>query len=262
MAWFAGIDVGSVSVKAVVIDDGEVKAYHLTPAGANYRVAAQKAMEEALAKAGLSLKDMANIVATGYGASNVEFASQQVTDISCCARGISHVFPAVRTVIDVGGQASKVIRVNAEGKATNFVISERCAAGSGRFLQIIANVLRIDLDSVGPLSLQSNNPVTYTTGCAVFGESEAVSRVAEGTSKEDILAGVHNSIAAKISNLIDRVGMEKECALTGGGALDVGLIQRVEEKLGIHLLVPPRPQITAALGAALVAEERMTSTVR
>jgi len=261
MAWFAGIDVGSVSVKAVIIDDGEIKAYHLTPSGANYRVAAQKAMEEALAKAGLSLKDMANIVSTGYGASNVDFASQQVTDISCCARGISHVFPAVRTVIDVGGQASKVIRVNAEGKATNFVISERCAAGSGRFLQIIANVLRIDLDSVGPLSLQSKNPVTYTTGCAVFGESEAVSRVAEGTPKEDILAGVHNSIAAKISNLIDRVGQEKECALTGGGALDVGLIKRVEEKLGIHLLVPPRPQITAALGAALVAEERMTSTV-
>lgn len=262
MAWFAGVDVGSVTVKVVITENGEIKAYHLTPAGSNYRVAAQKAMEEALAEAGLSLEDMANIVATGYGASNVESASQQVTDISCCARGISHTFPAVRTVIDVGGQASKVIRVNAEGKATNFVISERCAAGSGRFLQIIANVLRIDLDSVGPLSLQAKNPVTYTTGCAVFGESEAVSRVAEGTPKEDILAGVHNSIAAKISNLIDRVGLEQECAFTGGGALDVGLIKRVEEKLGIHLLVPPQPQLTAALGAALVAEERMTSTVR
>jgi predicted CoA-substrate-specific enzyme activase len=262
MAWFAGLDVGSVAAKAVIIENGEIKGYHLTPAGSDYRIAAQKAMEEALAKVGLSLRDVTNTVATGYGANNVDFASQQVTDISCCARGISHIFPAVRTVIDVGGQASKVIRVNAEGKATNFVISERCAAGSGRFLQIIARVLGIDLDSVGPLSLQAKNPVTYTTGCAVFGESEAVSRVAEGTRKEDILAGVHNSIAAKISNLIDRVGLEEECAFAGGGALDVGLIERVEEKLGVHLLVPPQPQIIAALGAALVAEERMMSIIR
>ena len=262
MAWFAGIDVGSVTVKAVITDNGEIKAYSLTPAGSNYKLAAQRAMTEALAKAGLSLKDIANIVATGYGANTVDFASQQVTDISCCARGINCIFPEVRTVIDVGGQASKVIRVNAEGRATNFVISERCAAGSGRFLQIIANVLRIELASVGPLSLQSKNPVTYTTGCAVFGESEAVSRVAEGTPKEDILAGVHNAIAAKISNLIDRVGLEKECALTGGGALDAGLVKRVEEKLGIHLLVPPQPQLTAALGAALLAEERLASNVR
>lgn len=261
MAWFVGVDAGSVTAKAIIIEDGQIKAYHLTPAGSNYRVAVQKAVEGALAKAGISRKDIANIVATGYGASAVDFANQQVTDISCCARGISHIFPAVRTVIDVGGQASKVIRVNAEGRATNFVISERCASGSGRFLQIIAHILRIDLENVGPLSLQSNNPVTYTTGCAVFGESEAVSRVAEGIPKEDILAGVHNSIAAKISNLIDRVGMEKECAFTGGGALDVGLIKRVQEKLEVDLLVPPQPQITVALGAALVAEERMTSAV-
>ena len=256
MVWFAGLDAGSVTAKAVITDNGKIEAYHLTPAGSNYRVAAQNAMEEAMAKARLSLKDMANIVATGYGASSVDFASHKVTDISCCAKGISHVFPAVRTVIDIGGQASKVIRLNAEGKATNFVISERCAAGSGRFLQIIANVLRIDLDSVGPLSLQSKNPVTYTTGCAVFGESEAVSRVAEGTPKEDILAGVHNALVAKISNLIDQVGLEDDCAITGGGALDVGLIMRVEEKLGVHLQVPSQPQITAALGAALVAAER------
>jgi predicted CoA-substrate-specific enzyme activase len=135
-------------------------------------------------------------------------------------------------------------------------VSERCAAGSGRFLQIIAHVLKVDIKDVGSLSLQARNPVTFTTGCAVFGESEAISRVAEGASKEDILAGVHNSLAAKISNLIDQVGLEEDCAITGGGALDVGLVMRVEERLGVHLLVPPQPQITAALGAALVAAER------
>jgi predicted CoA-substrate-specific enzyme activase len=256
MAYFAGIDVGSVTTKAVIVEDGELKFYHVHSSGSNYKLAALKVMEEALAKAGLCLDDLAYIVATGYGAGNAEFANEQVTDISCCARGINRLFPAVRTVIDVGGQASKVIRVNPEGRATSFVVSERCAAGSGRFLQIIARVLQIDLEQVGPLSLKAENPVTYTTGCAVFGESEAISRVAEGTPKEDILAGVHNSIAAKISNLIDRVGLEEECAMTGGGGLDVGLVKRAADRLGVHLQVPPQPQITAAFGAALVAEER------
>ena len=148
-----------------------------------------------------------------------------------------------------------MIRLSEEGKVTNCVVSEKCAAGSGRFLNIIANVLRIDLEDIGPLSLGSRNPVTFTTGCAVFGESEAVSRVAEGISKEDILAGVHKALADKISTLIDRVGLEKQCAISGGGGLDIGLIKSVEEKLGIQLLVPPQPQLVTALGAAIMAEE-------
>lgn len=256
MACFMGIDVGSVTTKAVVIKDGELLVSHIIPSGANYRIAAQGAREEVLAKGGLSSADVAYIIATGYGAGNADFADDRVTDISCCARGVNRLFPSVRTVIDIGGQASKAIRVNKEGRATNFVVSERCAAGSGRFLQIIARVLQIDIKDSGSLSLKSKNPITYTTGCAVFGESEAVSRVAEGTPKEDILAGVHNALAAKVTNLTDRVGMEEDCAITGGGALDVGLVKRVEEKLGVHLLVPPEPQIIAALGAALLAEER------
>jgi predicted CoA-substrate-specific enzyme activase len=256
MAWFLGVDVGSVTTKAVVTKDSELVAYQTMPSGSNYKIAAERVVTEALAKAGLSSEDIAYAVATGYGANNVDIASQQVTDISCCARGVSRLFPSVRTIIEVGGQASKVIRVSSEGRAINFAVSERCAAGSGRFLQIIARVLQIDIKDVGPLSLKAKNPATFTTGCAVFGESEAVSRVAEGAAKEDILAGVHNALAAKISNLIDQVGLEEDCAITGGGALDVGLIMRVEEKLGVHLVVPPQPQITAALGAALVAAER------
>ena len=256
MAWFLGVDVGSVTTKAVVTKDNELVAYQTMPSGSNYKIAAERVVTEALAKAGLSSEDIAYAVATGYGANNVDIASQQVTDISCCARGVSRLFPSVRTIIEVGGQASKSIRVSPEGRAINFAVSERCAAGSGRFLQIIARVLQIDIKDVGPLSLKAKNPVTFTTGCAVFGESEAVSRVAEGIAKEDILAGVHNALAAKISNLIDHVGLEEECAIAGGGALDVGLIMRVEEKLGVHLVVPPQPQITAALGAALVAAER------
>jgi predicted CoA-substrate-specific enzyme activase len=148
-----------------------------------------------------------------------------------------------------------VIRASERGKVINFAVSERCAAGSGYFLQIIANVLRIDLKDIGHLSLRSKKPVTFTTGCAVFGESEAISRVAEGISKEDILAGVHNSLANKLFALIERVGLENQCVISGGAALDVGLIKSIEGKLGVQLLVPPHPQITTALGAAIIAEE-------
>ena len=161
----------------------------------------------------------------------------------------------MRTVIDVQGQSSQVIRLTEKGQVINFVVSEKCAAGSGSFLEIIANVLRIDLNDIGPLSLKSKNPVIFTTGCAVFGESEAISRVSEGFSKEDILAGIHKALANKISALVNSVGLERECAISGGGGLDVGLIKSVEEKLGIQLLVPPQPQIITALGAAIMAEE-------
>ncbi len=255
MAWFMGIDIGSGTSKGVITKDGELLAYHLLPSGANYRVAAQKLREELLAKAGLRPEDIAYTVVTGYGAGNVPFSGYEVADLRCCARGISTIFPSVRTVIDVGEQSSQVIRLSEEGQVTNFAVSEKCATGSGRFLNIIANVLRIDFKDIGPLSLRSKNPVNFTTGCAVFGESEAVSRVAEGISKEDILAGVHKALADKISALIDRVGLEKQCAISGDGGLDVGLIKSLEEKLGIQLLVPPQPQIIMALGAAIMAEE-------
>lgn len=255
MAWFMGIDIGSVTSKGVIIKDGELSVYHLIPSRSNYRTAAQEVKRELLAKLGLSLEDITNTIATGYGAGNVPFASQQVADIVCSARGISRIFPLARTLIDVGGQYSQVIRIDEQGHVTNFVVSEKCAAGSGRFLQVIANVLRIDLKDIGPLSLMSRNPITFTTGCAVFGESEAITRVSEGFSKEDILAGVHKSLADKISALVNRVGPEKQYAISGGGGGDIGLIKSIEEKLQVQLLVPPQPQIIAALGAAIMAQE-------
>ena len=255
MAYFMGIDIGSGTSKGVITKDSELLTYHLLPSGVNYRAVAEKLREELLAKAKLSPKDIAYTVATGQGAANVAFSDQQVTDIRCCARGINRLLPSVRTVIDVQAQSSQVIRLSESGQVINFVVSEKCAAGSGRFLEVIANVLQIELKDIGSLSLKSKNPVTFTTGCAVFGESEAISRVAEGSAKEDILAGVHQALADKISALIDRVGLEKDCAISGGGGLDVGLIKRVEEKLGIKLLVPPQPQMVTAFGAAIMAEE-------
>jgi len=214
---------------------------------------------ELLAKTGLSPQDIAYTVATGQGSASVPYSDGEVTDIRCSARGINKIFPSARTLIDIQAQSSQIIRLNERGQVVNFVVSEKCAAGSGRFLEVIANVLQVELGDIGPLSLKSETPVTFTTGCAVFGESEAISRVAEGYTKEDILAGVHQALADKISALIQRVGLEEECALSGGGGLDIGLIKSVEEKLGVKLLVPEQPQMVTALGAAIMAEELATA---
>lgn len=256
MSWFMGIDIGSGTSKAAITKDGKLQAYHMLNSGVNYKQTAQRLTDELLAKAGLALKDITYIVATGYGAEIIPFANERVVDIRCCARGIHNVFPTVRTVIDIQGMSSQAIRLDEQGKVTNFAVSEKCAAGSGRFLDVIANVLRIDINDIGPLSLKSKNPVTFTTGCAVFGESEAISRVSEGASKEDILAGVHKALAHKVYTLVERVGLEKDCAISGGGALNTGLVKSIEERLSIQLLVPPQPQLVNALGAAILAEER------
>lgn len=255
MASYLGIDIGSSTSKGVINKDGNTVAHHLLPSGIDYRLAAQKLIDGLLTKAGVAREDIACIVATGQGSANVELANQQVVDIRCCARGIYNLYPSVRTVIDVQGQSTQVLRLSAEGQVANFAVSEKCASGSGRFLDIISNVLQVKLEEIGALSLESKNPITFTTGCAVFGESEAVSRVSEGIAREDIIAGVHQALAEKISSLVGKVGMEERCAITGGGALNIGLISWVEKKLGVELLVPPEPQFITALGAAIMAED-------
>ncbi len=254
MAWFMGIDIGSGTSKGVITKDGKLLVYHLLSSGINYRQTAERLREELLVKAGLIQEDIAYTVTTGHGGNIIPFANQHAADMRCCGRGINSIFPSVRTVIDVQGQSSQVIRLNDRGHVINFVVSEKCAAGSGRFLDVVANVLQIELKDIGPLSLKSEDPVVFTTGCAVFGESEAISRVAEGISKEDILAGVNKALADKISALVGRVGLEEQCAISGGGGLNVGLIKKVEENLGVQLLVPPQPQLINALGAAIMAE--------
>jgi predicted CoA-substrate-specific enzyme activase len=255
MAYFLGIDIGSGTSKGVITGDGELVASHLLPSGINYWTTAERLHRELLAQAGLQAEDIAGTVATGQGSANVGFGHRQVADIRCCARGVNRIFPSARTAIDVQAQSSQAIRLSERGEVTNFAVSEKCAAGSGRFLEVMANVLQVALEDIGPLSLKARNPVKFTTGCAVFGESEAISRVAEGSSREDILAGLHQALADKISTLIERVGLEEDCAISGGGAFDIGLVKSVEEKLNIKLLVPPQPQMVTALGAAIMARE-------
>jgi len=259
MAYVVGIDIGSVFSKALILAEAKVVSYHILPSGGNYKDTARKVLSETLGKAGLSLHDIEYKVATGYGASSVLSSDEAISDISCQGRGVSHLFPSVRTVIDIGGQFSRVSRVDERGKVTAFLLSEKCAAGSGRFLQVIARVLQVDLKEIGELSLKSQKIIDFNTGCAVFAETEAVSRVAEGATKEDILAGVHRALAAKIHALVERVGLKQDYALIGGGAKDIGLVKSIEEELGFSFLVPEEPQIVAALGAALRANEKLSS---
>jgi (R)-2-hydroxyacyl-CoA dehydratese activating ATPase len=256
MAWYMGVDIGSSTSKGVITRDGKASAFKLIPSGVNYRQAAQKVRELLLAELGLLREDIAFTAVTGQGAGVAGYGDEKPVDIRCCARGINNLFPAVTTVIDIQGQSSQIIRLSQRGQVIDFVVSEKCASGSGRFLDIIANFLQVELSDISRLSLTAKNPVIFTTGCAVFGESEAVSRVAEGTAKEDILAGVLEALADKISSLADRLGLEGQCAICGGGALNVALVRRVEEKLGVQLSIPAQPQMVNALGAAVIAKEK------
>jgi predicted CoA-substrate-specific enzyme activase len=258
MSWFMGIDIGSAYSKGVIIEDLELVASHIVISGANYRTSAEAIRTELIRQANLTEDDIANTVATGSGADNVCFASHKASDIVCTARGINNVFPQARTVIDVASQSTKVIRLNEEGMVTNFTVSEKCAAGGGRFIEVIANVLRINLSDFGPLAARSRTPITFSTGCAVFGESEAITRVSEGIPKEDIAAGVNKALASKISSLVKKLKLEEPCAICGGGALNIPLIKTIESELSTSLLVPPHPQFVTALGAAITAATSAT----
>lgn len=254
MKWVLGIDVGSSFTKAVVLRDGALASHSTISSGGSYSNAARKASDEAIEKAAIRRADISATFATGYGSGTIDFANRTIADISCHAAGIRHLFSTARTVIDIGGQFCRVIRLDNEGRPVNFVQNEKCAGGSGRFLQIIARILHLNLEDIGPLSLEAGNPVQFTTGCAVFAESEAVSRIAEGASPADILAGVHKAMSAKIVNLTVRLGLVQDCAVTGGGAKDEGLVKTLGSELGLNVLVPEEPWITGALGAALLGE--------
>ena len=252
-----GIDIGSASSKGVALVGSKIGSSCVIPSGGDYRLTADRVRSELLSKSALSARDVAYTIATGYGAKNVGFADEAITDISCHGKGVSYRAPAVRTVIDVGDLFSKAFRIDEKGNTLNFTVSGKCAGGSGRVLQVIAKVLQIKLEDIGALSLKSKKRVDFNTGCAVFAESEAVSRVAEGVEKEDLLAGIHRALAAQINSLAERMGIEKEYALVGGGARDSGLIKAVEEITGFDIIVPPEPHLTAALGAAVMARERV-----
>lgn len=254
MQYTLGIDVGSSFAKAVVFCDGRLASYDIIPSSGNYAEAGRRVARAAREKAVLSNADISATIATGYGAGAVDFADRTVADISCHAAGIFHLFPSARTVMDIGSQFCRAMKLDGEGRVSNFVLNEKCAGGSGKFLQVIARILQMKVEDIGALSLESAHPVEFTTGCAVFAESEAVSRIAEGASPADILAGVHKAMSAKIANLTVRLGLARDCVVTGGGAKDIGLVRTLATELGMEVLVPEEPRITAALGAAILGQ--------
>lgn len=253
----AGVDVGALSTDTVILDgDNEILAYSIVNTGASSQRAARRSYAQALALAGLAEDDVSYVISTGYGRQMVPFADAQVTEITCHARGAYFLFPETHTVIDIGGQDSKVIRVGS-GRVLDFVMNDKCAAGTGRFLEVMAKALEIELEEMGERSLQARHPVTISSTCTVFAESEVVSRIAEGRATEDIVAGLHAAIANRIGAMLKRVGVQEQVTMSGGVAKNIGVVRAIEENIGTRLNVYQEPQIVGALGAALIALEKV-----
>jgi len=251
--YFAGIDIGSTMTKIVIMDD-EINSQVIGPTGAEHRHLANKVMEEALSKAGIAFDELTYVVATGYGRINVPFADKQITEITCHAKGVSSIFPSARTVIDIGGQDAKGIKI-AGGKVVDFVMNDKCAAGTGRFLEVIADALGLKLEEMGELSLQSKEKVRISNTCTIFAEQEVVSKIADGVPIEDILAGLHEAIASRVFHMAEKMKIEKDVAMTGGVAKNVGMVKALEDLLGFPVLIAREPLLTGAIGAAILGKE-------
>lgn len=254
----AGIDIGSRASKAVVLKDGKILSSYIGDTGAESIVTSKETIACTLEGTGLEIKDIEYIVATGYGRVLVPFANENISEISCHARGINYSFPTVRTILDMGGQDCKAIRVDGEGKVTNFVMNDKCAGGTGRFLEMIADVLGVPLTEIGDLALQSNSAIPFNTICAVFARSEAITYLRKGISKKDILMGLNEAISIRCLNLLKRVSIQGDFSISGGIAKNKGMVAKIEEKVGLRPLLADDPQLAGCLGAALYAADRVT----
>lgn len=254
MIYVAGIDVGSTQAKGVILDEqGELVAQALLDIETNMSMAAEMAFQLVLAQAHLSAGDIAFTVATGYGRYRVTFGDLQVTEISCHARGAVEEFPATRTVLDIGGQDTKAIRIGDAGEVTDFAMNDKCAAGTGRFLGAASFALELPLSELGPLALKSTQPVKITTTCTVFAESEIIGHLAKGRRPEDVLMGMHHSIATRCASLVRRVGLAPEITFTGGVSRNPAMVELLQEVLATPLNVSAQGQFMGAIGAGLYA---------
>jgi predicted CoA-substrate-specific enzyme activase len=259
----AGVDVGSTQTKAVIVDEGRrIVARALIATGANVSRAGENAFLEACRSAGLARETVGYVVGTGYGRYKVTFGDAQITEITCHARGAHSLFPATRTVIDMGGQDTKAIKVGADGSVVDFSMNDKCAAGTGRFLSAAADVTGVGLDEIGPLALRATTPVRLTSVCTVFVESDIMSYLAQRKTIEDILGGVHKAIATRTMSLVRRVGVEEEITFTGGVSRNTGMVRALEEVLGKPINVSEEGHYMGALGAALFALERARAGAR
>ena len=261
VTYFAGIDVGSTMTKAVILNNG-MTASVIGPTGPEQRRLANKVMEEALIQAGISFQAMTFVVSTGYGRINVPFADKQITEITCHAKGIVSLFPRARTIIDIGGQDVKGIQMDGTGKILDFVMNDKCAAGSGRFIEVIADALGVPLNEVGDLSLRSETPAKISNICTIWAQQEVASSLAQGVPISDLLAGVHQSLADRICRMVHRLKVEDAVIVTGGGGKNRGLLKALSQQLDREVLVPNDPLITGALGAALLGKEMIAQAER
>ncbi len=253
----AGVDVGSTATKAVLIDDNQrIVGRALIRTGANVVKAAEKVFAEAVRQAGLEDHEVQQVVGTGYGRYKVTFGHAQVTEISCHARGAAFLFPGTRVILDIGGQDTKAIRISPAGEVEDFCMNDKCAAGTGRFLEAAAATMAIPLDDIGPMSLEFKQALKVTNVCTVFVESEILAHLARGRAPADILRGVHVAIASRSVALMRRVGLEPEFTFTGGVSRNAGIVSTLEEKLQHRLNVSADSQFMGAIGAALFALDR------
>ena len=261
MAFAAGVDVGSTQTKAVVTDEaGRIVGRALTETGANVMRAADSAFREALERGGLREEEVEYVVGTGYGRYKVTFGNSQVTEISCHGRGAVHMFPRTRTVVDMGGQDTKAIRVSARGEIVDFCMNDKCAAGTGRFLGAASAALHIPLDQLGAVALRGERAVRISTTCTVFAETEVLSWLGKGKRIEDILLGVHRSIASRSVGLLWRTGVEEEVTFTGGVAKNVAMIESLNRELKLRVNVSEDSHFMGALGAALFALDHIVAS--
>ena len=257
--YILGIDSGSTSTNAVIIDQNkQILASLVLRTGAKSTVSAEKIRDDILTQAGLTQEDLSCIVSTGYGRVSIPFADYAVTEISCHAKGAHHLNPSVRTILDIGGQDSKAIRLNDQGEVTDFVMNDKCAAGTGRFLEMMAHTLELSMDDLGPISLNWSEDIEISSMCSVFAESEVISLIAQNKEKCDIAHGIHKAIAGKALSLLRRVGLESGFMMTGGVAKNTGVVKVLEEALGEALFIYQEPEIIGALGAALYGLEQLT----
>ncbi len=258
--YFAGIDIGSTMTKVVLIDErGALLAAIKGPTGPEHRQLANEVMLEALEQVTLGIDEIAFIVATGYGRFNVPFADRQITELSCHAKGVSCLFPDVRSVIDIGGQDAKCMKIDS-GRLVDFVMNDKCAAGTGRFLEVTASTLGIKLEEMGDISLRATKDIQISNLCTVFAQQEVITLLSRGEQLENVVAGLHSALAGRIVALARRLGIEPDVVLTGGGAKNVGMVTAMRNKLDCDILVPDDPLITGALGAAILAGEAYMKT--
>ena len=248
-----GVDFGSTTAKAVIVDlDGSVVAARVAHMGAVSDLAVRQAVADALGDAGLTQADIGRTVSTGYGRRMLEISDKNFTEITCHARGASALIPEARLVIDIGGQDSKAIAIDADGLVVQFAMNDRCAAGTGKFLEVLARAMEIPLEDMGDTAMQAQQELKISSMCATFAETEVISLRAEGHSKPDVLGAVHAAIANRTLGLVSRVGKTGPVVMTGGVARNRAAVHYIEKALGLPIILPGMPQVAGALGAALI----------